>query len=212
MKEKILIGLAIITSAILIVSACKDNTKSPSDNVWANTEWTFLDKEPIKFLKPNSLKRSSRYRIKEDIPLLEFDTSRLSIMQKSLELMEFRDSEIDVFVDTTTTFGLTLIMNAGRQEFSKTMILMLKDSYAKQYQNMEMFNNHIQISELEVSSKQNQNHKMIKFATLVSDSRIPEKWFQTVYFLVGDAYTLMVYELTDSPHHIEKYLWTTKME
>ncbi len=48
---------------------------------------------------PLGFKRSSRYRIQEDLPSLATDSAQLILIQNELELLEFEDGEIDVLDD-----------------------------------------------------------------------------------------------------------------
>jgi len=100
----------------VLLASCAN--KQNQIDTWANTTWTQLTQENIKLRVPDNFKQSSRFRIKEDLPRLGEDSTKLSLVLKSLHLLEFEDSEIDVFIDTSKAYRLVIVSNVPKIDFN----------------------------------------------------------------------------------------------
>ncbi|MFK7774228.1 MAG: hypothetical protein AB8F94_18915 [Saprospiraceae bacterium] len=195
---------------VLATSSCSQNKNDNSKDQWGNAVWTNLDSELIKFRKPVNLKKSSRYRIKEDLPILALDSNKLFLFQKTLESLEFQDSEIDVFVDTTTAYRVLIICNTSKIDFTKNDASKLKKQMEIQHAEMEKLNPSLEYGPVKGKFNQSQNLKLIKFKTELTHVFNQNKIYSSIYYLTGSAYTLVIYEFSDNTTDIEKYLWTVK--
>lgn len=97
-----------------------NNQSKNQSHEWTDTNWVNLEQENIKLRVPKHLKKSSRFRIKEDLPILSRDSIKLKLVQNSLELLEFENSEIDVLVDTGKSYRLIIICHTQRIDFNIT--------------------------------------------------------------------------------------------
>ena len=126
MAIRSIIHLLFTILIILQFTSCKEDRKLKSLDPWANTTWFNLDNESIALRIPNNFKKSSRFRLKEDMAYQTKDSSQLLFMQNALENLEFNDSQIDVFVDTTSQFHLAVICNLPKFDFRRKDILVAK--------------------------------------------------------------------------------------
>ena len=199
----------ILTLSFLI--ACGNNPESKQANDWKETTWEQLQQENIKLRIPNQLKRSSRYRIKEDLPVLATDSIKLRQIQNSLELLEFEDAEVDVFVDTTKTYRMIIICNTSKIDFNKTDAAILKQQLKANNENQQLSHPSLEFGEISAKLKGNQNHKLARYTTQIRNKLDDSKVYNSIYYLTGSSYTLVIYEFSEDEDSIEKYLWTTKI-
>ncbi len=201
--------LMVIFISLLI--SCKDNKQTKSESIWSNTIQTTLEGESINFKRPKNLKRSSRYRIKEDIPILKNDTAKLYLIQKALESLEFEDSEIDVFVDTSTIFRVVIMCNTPRIDFNKNDIGLLKLQLEDKNRLIEQENPVLSHSIIKAQLKKNSKLTIAKYKYEVLNSLNENRVYNSLYYLTSPAFTLVVYEFSDNEKDIEKYLWSVKI-
>lgn len=190
--------------------ACGNTPKQSPSNDWANTTWMNLSQENIKLRIPNKLKISSRYRIKEDLPLLSQDSNKLLLVQNSLELLEFEDSEIDVLVDTSKSYRMIIICNTQRIDFNKTDASILKKQLELNNEKSELSNPTLEFGDISAKLKNNSKHKLASYTTQIQNKLDNSKVYNSIYYLTGDSYTLVIYEFSEDEESIEKYLWTAK--
>ncbi|MEO1715220.1 MAG: hypothetical protein AAFU60_17975, partial [Bacteroidota bacterium] len=161
--------------------------------------------------KPPELKRSSRYRVYQDLPAIAEDSILLRLLQNSLEAMEFKDAEVDVFIDTTTAFRLVTISNIPRMEFNSTDATVLKTMLKRRMERSDLENPLIEFGELRASMKNSKTIKLARYQFIMTNSLDQTQLQETHYFLTGPSFSLYVWELADSPIEIEKYLWSLKV-
>lgn len=203
-----------IIAQILIISfliSCGNNSTNRQTDDWEATTWVQLHQENIKLRIPNQLKRSSRYRIKEDLPVLGKDSLKLRLFQNSLEQLEFEDAEIDVFVDTTKNYHMVIICNTSKIDFNKNDVAILKEQLKANNEHKQLDNPDLEFGEPSVKLKGNQNHKLASYTTQIRNKLDDTKVYNSIYYLTGNSYTLIVYEFSADNGSIEKYLWTTKI-
>ena len=194
----------------MFICSCGQDNKRTQNNEWANTNWKQLNSENIKIRLPNQFKPSSRYRIREDLPILAKDSTQLRLLQNSLELLEFEDSEIDVYIDTSKTYRLIIICNTQRIDFNKSDASILKKQLELNNQNNAANNPSLEFGELTAAMKGNQNLKLVRYTTPITNTIDNSKVYNSIYYLTTNSYTLIVYEFSIDEELIEKYLWTTK--
>lgn len=200
----------VVIFLILSIISCGPNSKHKSNDPWGNAVWTNLEGELIRFRKPISLKKSSRYRIKEDLPVLASDSTKLFLFQKTLESLEFEDKAPDVFVDTTTNYRVIIICNVARINFKKNDLAILKKGMENQHQELEQLNPTLDYGPVKAKYNQNQTLKLAKFKTELTNLGDQSKVYNSIYYLTSPSYTLVVYEFSDIATDIEKYLWSVK--
>ena len=202
------ISIQILFSLFLI--SCGNSSTNKVTNDWQGTRWVELNQEEIKLRIPNQFKRSSRYRIKEDLPKLAEDSVKLRLVQNSLKLLEFEDSEIDVFIDTTKTYRMLIICNTSKIDFSSTDIAFLKQQLKADNDQSQIKEPAFQYGEISATLKANQTHKLARFTTQIQNKIDKSKVYNSIYYLTGNSFTLIVYEFSKDDDFIEKYLWTSK--
>lgn len=190
--------------------SCGNKSSTREDGIWQNTSWQILEGENIQLRLPNELKRSSRFRIKEDLPALAGDTSMLRLIQNSLEVMEYEDAEIDVFVDTSQTFRLIIISNTEKIDFTGRDIAILKKSFELENIENQKLDSTLLFGEIEATMKANTKLTMARFTNEIREKLTNATMKNSIYYLTGPAYTLVVYEYADSSKLVEDYLWSLK--
>lgn len=203
---KIFIVLIITLSII----SCRNTPKQVLSDEWTNTTWINLKEENIKLRIPNQLKATSRYRIKRDFPELSKDSNKLILVQKSLELLEFEDSEIDVLVDTTKAYRMIVICNTQRIDFNKTDASILKKQLKLNNEKSKQEMPTLRFGDITAKMKSNSKHKLARYTTKIQNTLDNSEVFNSIYYLTGDSYSLVVYEFSEDEDSIEKFLWTAK--
>lgn len=194
---------------LICFSACGNKTNS-KDNLWADTTWTQLTGESIKFRKPNEFKISSRYRIKEDLP--KIDDSKIALLQTALEGLELQDAQLDVFVDTTSNYRFVIICNVEPIRFTKSDATILKKDIERQNALKDNIDLYTEYGELDAKINQGNNLIMAQFTTPIKNLVDNSIAYNTIYYLTGSSYSLVVFEMSDDTDRIEDYLWTTKTD
>lgn len=194
---------------ILALNSCESSVQKKS-NKWPDSIKIQLLQEQVFINMPNSFKRSSRYKIKQDMPLIGKDSSQLKIIQTSLEYMEFEDAEIDVFVDTTAKCRMIVIANTEHIPFDKKsgsiINSMLKDDYA----NLEKSNPLLKVTKLDSRMKSNNKQKVLKFKHEIANTLWDSKLYKSIYFITTKIQSFIVYEISIEKEDIEYYLWSIK--
>lgn len=204
MYKTISIGLLMIFAI-----SCSNNEDSKQSDEWANSSWQFLEQENIKIRLPDYLKRSSRYFLSKDLPALAQDTSKLRLVQNSLEMLEFEDAEIDVFVDTTKTYRLIIICNTQKIDFNKNDAALLRKQLQIRNKKQSEFQPNLEFGDLDVKLKRNSKLLLARYTTPIKNKIDQTTVFNSIYYLSGNSYTLVVYEFSENKDYIEKYLWST---
>lgn len=202
--------LLISTICLSIQFACTEG-ETHGEEKWDRSEWVSLVGESIQFRKPDEFKRTSRYRIREDLAELKVDTLQLKLLENSLENLEFEDSEVDVFIDTTTNYRILVICNIERIDFSNNDATKLKSRIQEQNSKLKNENPSLNFGNVNGTVKRNQNLSIAKYATVISNTMNSNRINRSIYFVTSDEFTLVVYEFSDNPKAIEMYLWTVKI-
>lgn len=206
---KLLIVLTIVTTSSCL-NEKKNNTTNFHDK-FVNTAWRKLEGENIKLKLPNHFKLSSRYRLKEDMPLLSQDTAQLYLVQKSLELLEFEDSLIDIYVDTTKLFRMIFICNTQRIDFNKSDIGILK--YQTELNNKKYAdqNYELEFGEVSANLRGKGNLKLARLTTPITKIADNSTLFNSIFYVTGSTFSLVVYEFSNDEEFIETYLLTARL-
>ena len=77
-------------------------------------------------------------------------------------------------------------------------------------QNNAANNPSLEFGELTAAMKGNQNLKLVRYTTPITNTIDNSKVYNSIYYLTTNSYTLIVYEFSIDEELIEKYLWTTK--
>ena len=199
-----------LSGIVLSLFACGGDSGKDSNDLWKDTQVIQLRNENLSLKIPNSFKRSSRYRIKEDLPGIGRDSFLLLMMQNTLENLEFQDAEIDVFIDTITPGRLLIILNTELIPFDKTSGQIIHTAFKRQFESLERDNEGLSAEKVDSKMNNNSKQKMLKFKYKISNAIIGTKIFQAVYFVSTRIQTLVVYEFSSEEQDIEKYLWSLK--
>ena len=202
--------ITIEIAVILCFLACGNSSEQDQSSAWGGTRWIRLDQENIELRIPENFKRSSRYRIKEDLPILARDSAQLRLVQNSLEILELEDSEIDVFVDSSKTYRLIIICNTERIDFNSSDASTLKTQMKLNNEKIALSDSDIEFGEITAQMKGNSEYKLASYITEIRNILDNSTVYKSIYYLTGKAYTLVVYEFSEDEESFEKYLWTTK--
>ncbi len=75
----------------------------------------------------------------------------------------------------------------------------------------EKINPLLTYSKIKGKWKENTTHKLAEYSTEILDLSINSKLYNSIYLLSGPSFTLQIYEVSNDPETIEKYLWTSKV-
>lgn len=200
----------IVIMCIMLLQSCQNRQKDDLDNIWANTTWEYLENEPIKFKKPAKLLRSSRYRLERDSPTISKDSAMLRVLQNTLEDMEFQDSNVDVFIDTTTYFHTLIIMNTSPINFGMADIAYLKKELESKNESAALVNPELKFSGITASMKQSGGLKLATFKSSISSTHSLATTYRSIHYLTSSSFSLIVHELSDYKSGFDNYLWSFK--
>lgn len=194
----------------LFLYSCQNKPASKAAEIWNNTVTTHLEEEPISLKLPNVFKRTSRYRIKEDLPILNTEPERLKMLQNHLERLELMDNVVDIFVDTTTNFRILIICDTERMDFTKGDVTFMKMELETENKRLQAANPNFQYGDM--YAKMNTNGKLVlaKYQYVIRNLILDTRMFNSIYYLTADAFSLIVFEMSDKPEEIENYLWSVK--
>ena len=209
--QNIIIAMRSIGFLILLGMSCSNEKEQKESNIWADTSWHNLENENIKIRLPNRLKRSSRFRLSQDLPVLSKDTNQLRLVENSLAMLEFEDSEIDIYFDTTKDYRLIIICNTQKIEFNKKDASILKKLIETNNQKTEKLYPNLEFGKLYAKLNSNSNLLMARYTTSIINKTENSQVYNSIYYLTGNAYTLIVYEFSEDEELIEQYLWATKI-
>lgn len=87
---------------------------------------------------------------------------------------------------------------------------MLKKQLASNNKDHERKNPNLEFGEIHAKMKTNTKHTLARYSTQIRNKLDRNKVYNSIYYLTGDSYSLVVYELSEDEESIEKYVWTTK--
>lgn len=196
---------------LLIVGLGCTSEKSDSKNdIWKNTQKIELDQERINLKIPVGFEKSSRYRIKEDLPFLKQSPDVLTYVQNNLAEMEFEDAEIDVYIDKSFPLRMVTIMNVERINFSKVDGAVIHTKIKKQHQASKELNPMLQFEKIDSKHKNTNKLKMLKYKYRITNGNEGNQLVQTLYYLTTPVQSLIIYEYSNNMEDIEDYLWSVK--
>lgn len=212
-KSKIhILSIVLCLPIIIILVACEGNSGNKEESKWEGTRWERLMEENIKLRIPSQFKRSSRYNLNEDIPALAADSASLIYFQDQLEALEFTDSEIDVFIDTTKVFRIVIICNTEKIDFTQEDIGVMRYQLNAQIDELANSKSVMEYGEVSASFSETNMHKLALFNFKSKNTVDNSELYNSVYYLSGSSYSLVVYEYNSDEDMIQEYLWTTKLQ
>lgn len=212
-KSKIhILSIVLCLPIIIILVACEGNSGNKEESKWEGTRWERLMEENIKLRIPSQFKRSSRYNLNEDIPALAADSASLIYFQDQLEALEFTDSEIDVFIDTTKVFRIVIICNTEKIDFTQEDIGVMRYQLNTQIDELANSKSVMEYGEVSASFSETNMHKLALFNFKSKNTVDNSELYNSVYYLSGSSYSLVVYEYNSDEDMIQEYLWTTKLQ
>lgn len=157
---------------------------------------------------PNYFKRSSRYRIKDDLPIMGLDKEALHTFQNNIEVFEGIDSEIDIYVDTTQHYRYITIFNTEKVEFNESDAAYFKNQFVEiQKANQSPTT---KLGEVKAKFKRTSNFVFASYTIPEINIETGYKLNKSIFLITGHSYNLTVFEISDSEFSVEDYLWTTK--
>lgn len=196
----------------LLITSCQNEKANDPNNEWANSSWQYLKNENIRIRIPHQLKPTSRYRLKDDLPFLARDTAQLRLIQNSLHLLEFEDSELDVFVDTTKAFRLVVICNIQRVEFNQNDAAIISKQLELSNQESADLNPNLEFGKIEATLQSTQHISMARYTTPIRNKLEDTQIFCSIYYLTARSFTLIVNEYSGDEELFEKYLWSARID
>jgi len=105
---------------------------------------------------------------------------------------------------------MSKICNTAKIDFNKTDAAILKQQLKANNENTALNNPTLEYGEITVKLKGSKNHKLARYTTQIRNKLDNSTVYNSIYYLTGNSYTLVIYEFSEDEDSIEKYLWTTK--
>ena len=169
-----------------------------------------LKGEAITLQLPKIFKRSSRYRIEEDLPQISIDSIWLYEIQQTLHQLEFEDSEIDVFVDTSTNFRLVILCNVAPIPFTNKDASIIRQKIENKNAIMDRENVFISHAVTNLSMNKRRNAVFAHYKTEVKNLR---KWttsYNSIYYVTTNKFSVIAYEFSDKEEDFSDVLKTIR--
>ena len=199
----------VISLFMISLLACEDSPKSGA--IFPTAKQHYLTNEQIRILLPKDFKRSSRFRLNQDMPILNQDSLRLRYIEDELSTLEFEDRDIDVFVDTTLDYRFIVIVNLEKISFNRSDIAILRSSLNKKNEETAYNNPSLSIGETKATINNNATLTIARLTTPVIHLFYNTQTYNTTYFVSSKSNTIAVYEFSESEKRVEKYLWACEM-
>lgn len=197
---------------IFYASSCKNTEpKTSSQDLFANSKTVELEGGNTTMKIPSTFEKSSRYRLQQDIPRFNSDSMSLLVTQKNLEMLEFEDSDIDIFVDSVSKFHHIIIIDFEQTPLSKQTAAFLNSDLTNSFKNLDESFPQISIEKLESTLRRNDQLTCLKFKFKINNL-IDNTYthYRTVYFLTSAVKSYVIYESSEYKEDLGDYLWTLK--
>jgi len=196
---------------LLLLPGCSDKKKEGMTEVSAmNGIYVYLAGDRTRVKLPEHYKRSSRYRLEEDLPALAADSLGLFVVQNNLEMMEFEDDEIDVFVDTLSKFNMLIIIDFDNIPLSKELGGLLSAQIKNRYEQLDFSIPEIAVQKITSNLKSGNNISRLKFKYKIEQELTGDHNYNTTYVLSTNKRSYIIFEISKTEADIEPYLWTIK--
>ncbi len=198
--------LLILATVFLTSCGGKNQTKAVD---WGEATDRYLTGQQLTIKLPNVFKKSSRYRIKNDVPGLSKDGALSYVVQEALEQFEDTDKEIDLYVDTTSQYRFVTILDSeDKIQIDQTAASRLGKLLMEDYDKMDLSKRGLKVTKLESNIKKNNEQQLAKFKFAFENSRKKTKTYVTSFFVTNSTRTLVIHEFSDSTEDLELYTWS----
>ncbi len=199
----------LLVSMMTFLSCQSDQAKNTND-IWKNTTKHQLLGEVATIKIPSKFKRSSRFRLKDDVPYFEKDAFLLKYFQHQLENKQFKDEKIDVFVDTTAVVRLFSVLDREPIPLNKQALTLFNHQMKKSFERLNLADLFIETKKMEAFSKKTSDKVLIKIKYAIHNKLQDISHYQTVFVMTTAYRTVFVTEFSDNTEDIENYLWSLK--
>jgi len=158
---------------------------------------------------PKTFKRSSKYRMKEDIPALSYDSITYNSMIRILERNSFEKNTSDLFVDTSSILHFIHIVQIEHTPLNKTNAAMLKGMINTSYRTAEEMNANLSIVEEGSNIQSNNNATLLRFKHHIKNWSVPDDGFYSNYFVyTTKSNTYIISEVREDNKDHSRFLWS----
>ncbi len=199
--------LFFFTIFLLSLGSC--NRSSPPD-LYAGAQTIHLAKESATLKLPTYFKRSSIYRLSEDIPYLSEDTNFLQSIEETLKSFEFEDSVLDILVDTTSELRCLIIADEQRFEIDEMSGNILNKQLEEQFRQLDEESLFLEINKIDSKMKMNSKIEMLKYKYEFVNTLNRNSYYRTFFFVSNPSRSLFIIEISVEGIDVEDYLWTVK--
>lgn len=202
--------ISIISFAFLInysFSSC--SSKKSNSEIWDSCTERKLDMLHATILLPEEFKRTSKYKLVNDIPLLNENLDLQDQVLKFLNAFEFKDSSLDAFYAANKELNLVTILNDKRVEFDSKLGNQLKAIINAYYKNLEIENS-LSVISIDNYIKNTDKLQMMKFKHRFENKVHGNSYFQSIFFVNTQAQLFVVKQISLEESDVEDYLWSLK--
>ena len=195
---------------ICLLLGCDANKPAPKNKVAPVKSNRFvLDGSNIGLDLPEGFMVSSKYRLTNDCPQLEQDSFMLLNIERWLEISEFHDKDIDVFVDTTKEVKVLIFQDMERIVLDKYTGQLLNKDLKKSLSDLEAETNYVITSlKLDADYKAGNAGEYFKFKYRLD--YFDKTRFNNFYVLTTPNRTFMIKEISSEYEDMESWIANMK--
>ncbi len=205
-----MIRIAFLLFTITLLFSCSGKKPEGIALKFENTHWVQLEREVTRIRVPNGFKRTSRFRLHEDLPVLNKDTFFLRSVENALHMGEFSDEYIDVFVDTTVEFRLCIIYDAELLPFDKETARLLSANLDAQIREIESLNPEMGYEKVDAKLVGNKDLTFLKSKYLVTNYFTGDRLYHTMFIGTTPLRTLTIVEISSQALDLELNILSIK--
>ena len=190
------------------IIACSGKKEQVSID-WGNFNEHYLNGQQVSLKLPAEFKRSSKFRIASDLPKLQNSKYLGDVVSSAIEQFESTDSNIDVFVDSTSQYRfVTILDSAEKISIDKSSSAQLGKMLMEDYKKMKLSKKGLDVNKLESNIKKNNQQHMAKFKFEIVNKRNKAKTYATTFFITNSTRSLIIHEFSDQLEDLEFYTWS----
>ena len=160
---------------------------------------------------PPSFFESSKYRLERDIREVLFDSTSIQVLDRFINWIEFDDSDINIFVDTTERMSLLILVDMERIPFDQASGNFAAAKLKQENEQIAALHPEINIEKTLSDFRSHEDLRMMRFVYHFNYPSSPENsWYRSIYFLTNDSRSFVAHEFSLQQTDVSDYLWSLK--
>ncbi len=198
----------IALSLLIGVLSCRRS--APPEDLFPDAQTIQLKGSEVTLKLPADFVPTSPAQLTGDFPAMAGDTSFLKLTATFFSRFGAQDPTLDVLVDTTSEFRC-LIMAAGPGfEMDEAMGKRLNQELGDYFRGVEEDDLFLDIHKMDAAFKGNDQVKFFKYKQEVVRTNNRASYYQSLYMLRIQEWSLLMIEFSVDGDDVEEYLWSVK--